>query len=67
MSNCYACEEPYCDSCMKECAECGEAFCPSCMKENLCKDCHEEMEKQDDETETIQTEKPVKEDDQQVA
>ena len=67
MSSCFACEESYCESCLKECTECGEAFCPSCMKENLCKDCHEEMENQDDETETTQTDNPVKEHDQQVA
>ena len=67
MSSCFACEESYCESCLKECTECGEAFCPSCMKENLCKDCHEEMENQDDETETTQTDDPVKEHDQHVA
>ena len=67
MSNCYACEEPYCPSCLIECAQCGEAFCPSCMNENLCTDCHEEMEKQDEESETNEKDNTATKHDQQVA
>ena len=45
---CQVCEEPMCSSCVRECAGCGKLCCEMCLKEDLCPDCKETMETEDE-------------------
>ena len=48
---CSYCEDQVCMNCMKECAECDSACCSSCLEDNICPNCKEEMEKDNEEQE----------------
>ena len=49
---CSYCEEFVCRNCISECEECGESFCQSCLEENLCPNCREEQENENEQQET---------------
>jgi len=49
---CSYCEEMLCRSCVSECEECGELFCQSCLENELCPNCREEQEKENEQQET---------------
>ena len=60
---CPHCEDQVCMNCMQECAECGSTCCSSCLEENVCPNCKEEMEKDNEDqeckiSETIQNGNP---------
>ena len=48
---CPYCEDHVCMNCMRECAECKSLYCSSCLEENVCPNCKEEMEKDNEEQE----------------
>ena len=48
---CSYCEDYVCNNCMQECAECNSLYCSSCLEENVCPNCKEEMEKDNEEQE----------------
>jgi len=48
---CSYCEDNACMNCMNECAECDSLCCSSCLEENLCPNCKEEMEKDNEDQE----------------
>ncbi len=48
---CPHCEELACQNCISRCAECEELCCKSCLEENLCPNCKEEMEKDNEQQE----------------
>jgi hypothetical protein len=48
---CPYCEDHVCMNCMRECAECNSLYCSSCLEENICPNCKEEMEKDNEEQE----------------
>jgi hypothetical protein len=45
---CPHCEENACMSCMKECAGCGSLCCESCLEEDICPNCKQEMENENE-------------------
>jgi hypothetical protein len=49
---CSYCEEMLCRNCVSGCEECGELFCPSCLEDDLCPNCKEEQEKENEQQET---------------
>ncbi len=49
---CSYCEEMLCRDCVSGCEKCGELFCPSCLKDDLCPNCREEQENEDEREET---------------
>ena len=49
---CSYCEEFVCRNCISECEVCGELFCQSCLEENLCPNCREEKENENEQQET---------------
>jgi hypothetical protein len=53
---CSYCEEMLCRNCVSGCQECGELFCESCLKDDLCPNCTEEQEKEDERQETTTNE-----------
>jgi len=48
---CPSCDEWACRECMKTCGDCGEACCSACLSDDLCPDCHERNQSDDEETE----------------
>ena len=48
---CPHCEDHACMNCMNECAECDSLCCSSCIEENVCPNCKEEMEKENEDQE----------------
>jgi len=44
LSTCPQCEEPVCDVCLKACAQCSESCCADCLIDELCPNCHEQLE-----------------------
>jgi len=48
---CSYCEDNVCMNCMQECTECNSLYCSSCLEENVCPNCKEEMEKDNEEQE----------------
>ena len=61
VTSCPDCGEYVCNFCMKECSECRDQRCPDCLHQNetesfgkhdkheRCKDCHEQIEEQNEE------------------
>jgi len=49
---CSYCEEMLCRNCVSECEDCGKLFCQSCLEEDLCPNCREEQEKENEQQET---------------
>ena len=45
---CSYCEEMLCPSCVSECKECGEIFCKSCLENDLCPNCREDKENENE-------------------
>ena len=45
---CPCCDEYVCKNCISRCAECEELCCESCLEDNLCPNCKEEMEKENE-------------------
>jgi hypothetical protein len=45
---CSYCEEMLCRSCVSECEECGEMFCKSCLENDLCPNCREDKENENE-------------------
>jgi len=50
-TECPHCEEMVCQKCIRRCTECEELCCKSCLEENICPNCKEEMEKENEEQE----------------
>jgi len=48
---CPHCEDQVCTNCMQECAECNSTCCSSCLEDNICPNCKEEMENENEEQE----------------
>ena len=48
---CSYCEDQVCMNCMQECAKCNSACCSSCLEDNVCPNCKEEMENNNDDQE----------------
>jgi len=46
---CPHCEEFTCPNCMSHCAECGQLCCTSCLEDDLCPNCIEEKENENEE------------------
>jgi len=49
---CAYCEEFVCAKCVSGCQECGKLFCESCLEEDLCPNCKQEKENDNEEQET---------------
>lgn len=49
VGKCEICEESVCSNCIRSCAECGMSCCESCLEEDLCPNCKEELENQENE------------------
>jgi hypothetical protein len=49
---CSYCEEMLCRNCVSACEECGKLFCESCLKDDLCPNCTEEQEQDDEQEES---------------
>jgi hypothetical protein len=49
---CSYCEETLCRSCVSGCQKCGELFCQSCLEDDVCPNCKEEKENEDERQET---------------
>jgi len=49
---CSHCEEMLCSNCVSKCEGCGELFCESCLKDDLCPNCTEEQEQEDEQEES---------------
>jgi len=49
---CSHCEEMLCRNCLSGCEKCGELFCQSCLEDDLCPNCKEETEKENERQET---------------
>jgi len=49
---CSYCREMLCRDCVSPCEECGELFCESCLKDDLCPNCTEEQEQENERQET---------------
>jgi hypothetical protein len=45
---CAYCEESVCPNCIKECPECKRLYCSSCLEEDLCPNCKEEPENENE-------------------
>jgi len=50
-AECPHCEEMVCQKCIRRCTECEELCCKSCLEENVCPNCKEEMEKDNEDQE----------------
>ncbi|MEM1354988.1 MAG: hypothetical protein AAGH88_08905 [Planctomycetota bacterium] len=48
LRTCDHCEETFCRQCMTSCGDCGEACCPGCLDDDLCPNCHETKENDDE-------------------
>jgi hypothetical protein len=46
---CEFCEDSVCTNCIRTCAECVISCCESCLEEDLCQNCKEELENQENE------------------
>jgi hypothetical protein len=46
---CNQCERTVCRSCVLECAKCGELFCTLCLEEDVCENCKQESEVEENE------------------
>ena len=49
---CSHCGELLCRDCVSACEGCGELFCEACLKDDLCPNCREEQENEDEREET---------------
>ena len=49
---CPHCEEMVCQNCIGRCTKCEEQFCESCLQDDICPNCKEEMEKENEEEQT---------------
>ena len=49
LSGCQFCDEPVCGDCLVACVNCDTPCCKSCLENDLCPNCVEEMEHQDEE------------------
>jgi len=49
---CSYCEDMLCRNCVSNCDGCGELFCQSCLEENLCPNCREEQENENEQQDT---------------
>ncbi|MFN3166396.1 MAG: hypothetical protein ACE37H_04955 [Phycisphaeraceae bacterium] len=58
LSTCQFCEDSTCPECMKSCPECGQSCCPGCLEDELCPDCYEQKESNDDDQEPQPPESP---------
>ena len=56
---CAYCEEMLCRNCVSKCKECGELFCEACLKDDLCPNCTEEQENEDEQEESTINESEV--------
>ena len=50
---CAYCEEFFCAKCVSRCKECGDLFCESCLKEDICPNCIEDKENDNEQQEEI--------------
>jgi hypothetical protein len=56
---CDCCEELICKHCAQQCSECDSYCCDQCLENGICKSCQEEREDNEEETETIESEKQL--------
>jgi len=45
---CACCEESTCPNCIEECPKCKRLYCSSCLEEDLCPNCREELENENE-------------------
>jgi len=45
---CAYCEESTCPNCIEECPKCERLYCSSCLEEDLCPNCKEELENENE-------------------
>jgi hypothetical protein len=48
MQRCSYCEEAVCPNCMTRCIECGSYCCKSCIENDVCPNCKEELENENE-------------------
>ena len=49
LQSCSFCDERVCPSCISKCADCGSRCCSSCLDEDICPDCKDLLEKENEE------------------
>jgi hypothetical protein len=51
LESCSYCEEKVCPNCISKCADCGSLCCKSCLDEDVCPNCKEELEAENEKRE----------------
>ncbi len=67
LSECSDCRDAYCTQCLKRCRECNEPFCKHCLENQLCGNCRQQQEDDEDEYDEAMEETPATDDAEQTS